>query len=93
MKVAAPARRVCVARASSFTTADYAERAQSAARRSKLVHQTSSMLPQSLKMSSADCVYQRSPSIVPATSQTGLRYIYYLMSMSMKYLYRANSRI
>ena len=33
------------------------------------VHQTSSLLPRSLKMSSADCVYQRSPSFTAATSQ------------------------
>jgi len=72
VKVTAP-QRMCVGRASSFTTADYAERARRSTRSSKLVHQTSSMLPQSLKMSSDDCVYQRSPSIIPTTQQ-GLRH-------------------
>ena len=71
VKVTAPTR-TCVGRASSFTTADYAERARRSTRSSKLVHQTSSMLPRSPKMASDDCVYQRSPSIVPTTQQ-GLR--------------------
>ena len=65
-------QRTCVGRASSFTTADYAERARRSSRSSKLVHQTSSMLPRSPKMASDDCVYQRSPSIIPTTQQ-GLR--------------------
>ena len=58
-------RRVGVSRASSFTTADYIPRTTTS---SKLVHQTSSLLAKSLKMSSADCVYQRSPSVIAATS-------------------------
>ena len=69
------AQRVFVGRASSFTTADLAERTQRSTKSSTLIHQTSSVLPQSLKMSSADCVYQRSPSVIPVTPR-GLRYSY-----------------
>jgi len=67
VKVTAAPQRLCVARASSFTTADCAERTQR--RGSKLVHQSSSIYPRSLKMSSADSLYQRSPSIIPTTPQ------------------------
>jgi len=66
---AAAPQRLCVARASSFTTADYAERAQRMSMGSKLIHRTSSICPRTLKRSSADSVYQRSPSVIPTTPQ------------------------
>lgn len=62
-------QRMTVGRASSFTAADYAERHQRAAKSPKLVHQTSSILPQSPKISSADSVYQRSSSIISTAAQ------------------------
>jgi len=75
------AQRVSVARASSFTTSDSVALSHRMSATSKLVHQTSSVLPRSSKMSSADCVYQRSPSIVPTTLK-GLSCVHLIPSVS-----------
>lgn len=79
-KVTSSTQRVGVGRASSFTIADHTQHRQRSATSSKLIHQTSALLPRSLKTSSDDCVYHHSPSM--AATQQGLHCILPLFGVS-----------